>query len=258
MIMGYWGKLFGGFAGLMFGGPLGALLGAAAGHAFDRMQTGEPLDAFAPPPGAAFGPHASRSTREAAFSIAVIVLGAKMAKVDGVVTRAEIDAFKQVFRVPPAEMKNVARIFDAAKRDAQGFEPYARQMAILFRNEPAILEELLGGLFHIARSDGDVSQAKLAFLRKVADIFGFDHRHFARVRDRFLPAPATNPYDVLGLARTARDDEIKRAYRRLIREHHPDTLIARGLPREFAEQANAKMAAINAAYDEICRQRGLA
>ena len=253
--MGIWGKFIGGMAGFAMGGPLGALFGAAAGHAVDRMRE----DAEELPEPARLGTHgeAFRSSREAAFSVAVIVLGAKMAKVDGAVSRAEVDAFKQVFRVPPAEVRNVARIFDAAKGDSRGFEPYARQVALLFRREPAVLEELLGGLFHIARADGPVSPAELAFLRRVGDIFGFDAGRFARVRDRFLPAAAHDPYLVLGIARNASDDAVKKAYRRLIREHHPDTLVARGLPREMLAQANEKMAAINAAYDDIAKQRGL-
>lgn len=249
-----WGKFFGGVTGFAFGGPLGALFGAAAGHAYDKMRENDDE-----PNSQGFGSGflGGRSSKAAAFSVAVIVLGAKMAKVDGIVTRAEIDAFKQVFRVPPSETQNVARIFDAAKRDAQGFEPYARQMAILFRNEPAMLEELLGGLFHIARADQGISTAKMNFLRRVSDIFGFDAARFARVRDRFLPPPSTDPYNVLGISANLSDDEVKKAYRRLIREHHPDTLVARGLPREFLAQANERMAAINAAYDDICKRRGL-
>ncbi len=120
-----------------------------------------------------------------------------------------------------------------------------------------MLEELLGGLFHIARADQGISTAKMNFLRRVSDIFGFDAARFARVRDRFLPPPSTDPYNVLGISANLSDDEVKKAYRRLIREHHPDTLVARGLPREFLAQANERMAAINAAYDDICKRRGL-
>lgn len=249
-----WGKFFGGVTGFAFGGPLGALFGAAAGHALDKMRDDED-EPDIPPIDSGFT--GGRTAKESAFSVAVIVLGAKMAKVDGIVTRAEIDAFKQVFRVPPSETRNVARIFDAAKRDAHGFEPYARQVAILFRNEPAILEELLAGLFHIASADHGISNAKLNYLHRVADIFGLDSRRYARVRDRFLTASTADPYQVLGIRADLSDDEIKKAYRRLIREHHPDTLVARGLPRELLDQANGRMAAINAAYDEISKRRGL-
>ncbi len=255
--MGIWGKFAGGFVGFMMGGPLGAMFGAAAGHAVDRMQEEAEESLDEPPRSAGPGDDTFRSSREAAFTVAVIVLGAKMAKADGTVSRIEINAFKQVFRVPAAELRNVARIFDAAKGDATGFEPYARQLALLFRHQPAVLEELLGGLFHIARADGPVNAAELAFLRRVADIFGFDDDRFRRVRDRFMPTEVKDPYGVLGIARTASDDVVKKAYRRLIREHHPDRLVARGLPREMLDQANEKMAAINAAYDDIAKQRGL-
>lgn len=252
--MGIWGKFIGGMTGLAFGGPLGALIGAAAGHAVDRMRD-EPGGDDAPPiPGHGdFG----RATRETVFSVAVIVLGAKMAKADGSVSRPEIDAFKQVFRVPPGEVRNVARIFDAAKRDADGYEPYARQVAMLFRREPALLEELLAGLFHIARADGPLNAPELRFLNRIAAIFGLDAAQFARVRDRFLPSPQADPYQVLGLTPNVSDAEIKQTYRRLIRENHPDTLIARGLPREMVPQATEKMAAINAAYDLVAKHRGL-
>ncbi|MFO1152956.1 MAG: TerB family tellurite resistance protein [Rhodospirillales bacterium] len=254
--MGVWGKVFGGFAGFAVGGPLGALFGAAAGHAVDRMRDDA---ADSPPERPRLGASSDifHSSREAAFSVAVIVLGAKLAKADGTVSRAEVDAFKQVFRVPPGEVRNVARIFDAAKGDAKGFEPYARQVALLFRREPAVLDELLGGLFHIARADGAVNATELAFLRRVGDIFGFDAARFAQVRNRFLPAQTRDAYAILGIARTASDDAVKKAYRRLIRENHPDTLVARGLPREMLAQANEKMAVINAAYDDIAKQRGL-
>jgi DnaJ like chaperone protein len=120
-----------------------------------------------------------------------------------------------------------------------------------------VLEELLAGLFHIARADGPPSRPELSFLRRVAEIFGFDEAQFGRVRDRFMPAPEADPYDVLGLAQDASDEEVKKTYRRLIREHHPDGLLARGLPRDRIGEATGKMAAINAAYDIIAKRRGL-
>jgi DnaJ like chaperone protein len=192
-----------------------------------------------------------------AFSVAVVVLGAKLAKVDGAVNRAEINAFKDVFRVPRHDAEIVGRIFDAAKRDATGFEPYAQQVGILFRREQAMLEDLLASLFFVARADGEINPAEIAFLRRVGDLFGLDAQAFDRVRAIFVRPEAADPYGVLGLNRRASDEEVKKTYRRLIREHHPDTLIAKGLPKNFIEVANQKMAAINAAYDQIERERGL-
>src|SRR5512144_820684 len=173
-----WGKILGSFAGFAMGGPFGALFGAAVGHAYDKVHEG--FENPQMPPGrerpASFGggTGSGEMARQMAFSVAVVVLGAKVAKVDGPVNRAEINAFKDVFRVPRRDAGNVGRIFDAAKQDADGFEPYARQIGILLRGEPAMLEDLMASLFFIARADGDIKAAELAFLRRVAALFGLD------------------------------------------------------------------------------------
>ncbi len=175
-------------------------------------------------------------------------------------TTDEIRAFREVFHIPPEEVEAVGRLFNEAKRDATGFEPYAAQIAQLFANDRLMLEELLGGLFHIARAGGGLNQAELQYLRQVADIFGFDGRAFERIRATHMGGAVGDggdPYAVLGLKRNADEDEIKRTYRRLIREHHPDTLIAKGMPQEFIDLATQKMATINAAYDTIAKERGL-
>jgi DnaJ like chaperone protein len=229
------------------------MVGAAAGHAYDHLRQPTADDSGATPE----VEHADRSAREAAFGVAIVVLGAKMAKADGAVSRAEVKAFKTVFRVPPDEVKNVARIFDAAKRDSTGFEPYARQVASMFRSDPAILEELLVGLFHIAWADGPGQAAELDYLRRVAVIFGFGPQTFARILTQFQQPDAVDPYEVLGVDRTVTDAEVKTVYRKLIRENHPDTLVAKGMPQDFIDLANERMASINAAYDQIEKERGL-
>lgn len=260
-----WGKIIGSFAGFAMGGPFGALFGAAAGHAYDRMHEENPETQLPPPRsdgtaslGYTYDGRGSEAARQTAFTIAVIVLGAKVAKVDGSVNRAEIDAFKEVFRVPPREARKVGRVYNSARQNASDFEPYAQQMAILFRSEPAVLEDLLASLFYIARADGDIKPSEMTFLRRVGDLFGLDALAFERVRSMFMSSgvPA-DPYGVLGLSRAASDAELKNTYRRLIREHHPDALSAKGVPKSFMEVANQKMAAINAAYDQIQRERGL-
>lgn len=242
--MSIWGKIIGGFAGFAFGGPLGALLGAYAGHAFDKARYGR-------------GRTEEAVDKQVAFTIAVIVLSAKMAKADGHVSRDEVDAFKRIFHIPPDEMKNVGQIFDDARQDAKGFEVYAEQVAGMFAHEPAVLEELLGGLFHIAKADGVVHPAELDFLKNVAIIFGFSRQRFERIRVSHMGPEKADPFEVLGLTRKASNDEIKRTYRKLTRENHPDKLIAQGVPQEFIDLANEKMAVINAAYDRIEKERGL-
>ena len=243
--MSIWGKVIGGVAGFTLGGPLGALIGVYAGHKMDQARSGD---------GSKLG--ADTQTRQVAFTMAVIVLSAKMAKADGVVTREEVEAFKRVFHIPPDEMKKVGQLFDEARKDASGYEPYAQQVAQMFRHEPAILEELIGGLFHIAKADGEVHPAELEFLAKVSVIFGFSEHDFERLRASYDTPEKSDPYEILGVSRDDDDGTIKKAYRKLIVENHPDKLMAQGLPQEFIDLANEKMAAINAAYDTVKKQRG--
>lgn len=242
--MSVWGKIVGGAAGFALGGPLGAILGAVAGHAVDRMRAGGREGA------------ADNATKRIAFTIGVIVLGAKMAKADGTVTRDEIGAFKEVFHIPPEEMNNVGRLFNQARRDAAGFEPYARQIGRLFRDNPAVLEELLDGLFHIARADGAVNPEELDYLAQVAANFGLGEERWDRIRAANMEPDASDPYQILGVSRSASATEIKSAHRRLVLENHPDRLVAQGMPQEFIDLANEKLATINAAYDRVRQQRG--
>lgn len=242
--MSIWGKIMGGAAGFALGGPIGALLGAVAGHAVDKMSESGP-------PG-----EAQDGTKEIAFTIGVIVLGAKLAKADGQVTRDEVSAFRQVFHIPPDEVKNVGRLFDQARKAAHGFEPYAKQIGRLFENNPAVLEDLIDGLFHIARADGKVTPEEIEYLRRVAEIFGFDDAAWQRIRAANVGSDESDPYAILGVSRDDSDEAIKAAHRRLALENHPDKLIAEGLPQEFIDLANDKLAKINAANDQIRKERG--
>jgi DnaJ like chaperone protein len=235
--MSIWGKFSGAVAGLVTGGPVGALLGALAGHFLVDREDGD----------ASVG-----------FTIAVIALSAKMAKADGVVTEDEVRAFERLFRVAPEEAANVRRVFDMARRDTAGFEVYAGQIARLFASNPGVLEDILDGLFEIAKADGVLHPGEAAFLERVADVFGFAPNEFRRIRASHFAPDKADPYVVLGVAYDANDDEIKRTYRMLVRENHPDSLIGRGVPEQFVRLATDKLAAINSAYDKIRQERGLA
>ncbi len=236
--MSIWGKFGGAAAGLLVGGPVGAVLGVLAGHfLIDRNE-----DASAGEPGIT-------------FTIAVIALAAKMAKADGVVSDEEIEAFDRIFRVPPDEQANVRRFFDLARRDTAGYESYAGQIARIFAGNPAVLEDILDGLFEIAAADGVLHPGENAFLERVADIFGFAPGEYRRIRASHFPPDAADPYVVLGVSYDASDEEIKHTYRLLVRENHPDSLMARGVPEEFVKLATDKLAAINGAYEKIEAER---
>lgn len=239
--MSIWGKILGGAAGFALGGPLGALIGAAAGHAVDSMRR----------------PRDTDQTKSIAFTIAIIALGAKLAKVDGVVTRDEVEAFKRVFKIPPNEVRNVGRIFDQARKDHRGYEAYASQVAGMFRNNPAVLEELLYCLAYVARADGHVHPNEQEFLAKVADIFGLDVHAFERITAMRADMAAADPWSVLGVTREMSDEALKSAYRKLVRENHPDALTAQGMPEEFVQLANERLAAINDAWDRVTKERGI-
>jgi len=238
--MSIWGKIGGGAAGLLVGGPLGAALGLVAGHyLFDHgAETHGEGD-----PGIA-------------FTIAMIGLAAKMAKADGVVTEEEIDAFERIFRVPPEEQATVRRFFDLARQDTAGFEAYAQQIARMYAAQPAVLEDILDGLFEIAAADAVLHPDEEAFLERVSEIFGFSPGEFRRIRASHFAPDSADPYVVLGVSYEADNDEIKRTYYRLVRENHPDSLIARGVPEEFVKIATDKLAAINGAYEKILQERG--
>jgi len=243
--MSIWGKILGGMSGFALGGPLGAIIGAVAGHAVDKMHAATRED------------ESGDGTKQIAFTIGVIVLSAKMAKADGIVTREEIDAFKQVFKIPPAEMKNVGRVFNQARKDAGGFEPYARQLGRMFHGNPAVLEELLYGMFHIARADGKVTEEEIEYLESVAEHFGIGTAAWDRIRAANLGPAEADPYHILGVTPDHGDEAVKAAHRKLVLENHPDKLVAQGMPPEFIEIANEKLATVNAAYDEIRKRRGM-
>lgn len=189
--------------------------------------------------------------RSVAFTIAVIALGAKMAKADGHVTRDEVTAFREVFHIPRHEEPNAARVFDLARQDVAGFDAYARRIAGMFGAGADALVDLIEGLFYVAVADGEYHPKEDDFLHEVAEIFGIGERQFRAIRTRFVPDAPPDPYDVLGLPEGATLDEAKAAWRRLVRESHPDRMMARGLPEEAIRIAERRLIAINRAWEEI-------
>lgn len=264
-----WGKIIGGMAGFAFGGPFGAVLGAAAGHAAESggfADLGAKLGGnFRVSGMSGFGPARIASMfgrREQLFAVAVVVLSAKLAKCDGPVNRAEIDAFKRSFQIPPESARDIGRLFDQARDSSDGFDEYAAELGTAFADSPGVLEDVLTALFNIARADKPLTVGEQQFLLAVCHRFGLGEAAWQRASGATPRRPAAapggdDPYLVLGVSRTTPADELRAAWKRLMRENHPDSLASRGVPAEFITRASAKVARINAAWDQIKRERGL-
>lgn len=194
--------------------------------------------------------------RSIAFTIAVIALGAKMAKADGLVTRDEVMAFREVFQIAQEDEAGAAKVFNLARQDVAGFEDYAVRVREMFGAGHEALGDLLEGLFHIAVADGMYHPNEDEFLKDVADIFGLGEGEFRQIRSRFVPDAEADPYSVLGLTAEASMDELRAAWKRLVQESHPDRLVARGLPEEAVKMAEKRMVAINRAWAEVRDARG--
>lgn len=224
--MSIWTRITDAIAALRAGEPLAAV--------FDKLRT---------PPERSIG-----------FTIAVIALGAKMAKADGYVSRAEVAAFREVFHIPREEEEAAGKVYDLARQDVAGFEDYAKRVAAMFDNTDGTLCDLVEGLFHIAVADGTYFDAEDQFLRRVATIFGLSERQFRAIRTRFVPDAEPDPYQVLGIDPDAPLDEARSAWRALVRESHPDRMIARGVPEEAVRMAEKRLIAINRAWEEISEE----
>jgi DnaJ like chaperone protein len=192
--------------------------------------------------------------KSVAFTIAVIALGAKMAKADGQVTRDEVRAFRTVFEIAPEDEADAARVFNLARQDVAGFESYANRIARMFGPGSDSLIDVMDGLFHVAVADGEFHDVEEAFLRQVARIFGLSDRCFRTMVARFVPDAPRDPYDILGVAHDAPFEVIRAAWKRAVKESHPDVLAAHGLPEEALKLAEDRLRDINRAWEEISRR----
>ena len=239
--MSIWGKIIGGAAGFAFGGPLGAFLGGVAGHAIDKIKTEQKLPE-------------ETALKQIGFTIGVIVLSAKMAKADGKVTVEEIKAFKEKINVQENEIKNVAKLWDQAKKTIDGFEVYAKQVSDLLEKNSSVLEELLTLLIIIAQADGKITIPEIEYLKKVGDIFGFSNEDFERIYSS-QSGIYSDPYQILGVSQNAPIEEIKQKWKQLAINHHPDRLISQGIPQDLIQKNTSRLKEINNAWDIIQKQR---
>ena len=239
--MSIWGKIIGGATGFAFGGPIGALLGSVAGHAIDKIKTKKKLPE-------------ETALKQIGFTIGVIVLSAKMAKADGKVTEDEIRAFKEKINIPDNEIKNVAKLWDQAKKTTDGFQIYARQIANLLEKNSSVLEELLKLLIIIALADGKITIPEIKYLKEVGNIFGFSEEDFERIYSS-KSGVSSDPYQILGVSRDASIYEIKQKWKQLAINHHPDRLISQGIPEDLIHKSTSRLKEINNAWDTIQNQR---
>ena len=249
--MGIFATLMGGALGFAFGGPLGALMGVAAAAA--ASGAGRSRLRGAPVRGRV-------EEQQMAFLVAFIALAAKLSKADGQVTRDELAALKRVFPVPEAAAGQVGAIYNQARGDASGYEVYASQLTGIFGLRAPALENMIGALLVIANADGVYHPAERRFIADVAELFGYGAKDFQRIEGMFVHHEETvqsDDYAILGIEPAASDDEVKAAHRKFLKENHPDLAMARGLPEEFVELCNRKMAEANAAYDRIRHARSM-
>jgi len=237
--MSIWGSLIGGMVGFSLGGPFGMLLGSLIGGKISRARSGSTgnFGAFAQP--------------QQIFALSLIVLSAKLSKADGQVSKEELIAVRDKLKIPENEVEQVGKIFNKAKQESTGYEPYAQQIAQIYKNNPNVLEEVINILFYIAEADGNVSQSELDMMQNIARIFGLNQAQFNSIKESRKSSDKLNPYIVLGC--TSNDDfaTIRKKYLKLSKEHHPDVLINKGVPPEVIEESKKKMRSINSAFDQI-------
>ena len=235
--MSIWGSLIGGFVGFSFAGPIGALIGSMLGGRISSARRSSFQRSFA---------HSQQ-----VFAVALIILTAKLAKADGHVSREELIAIKDKLKIPEHEIDQVGKIFNKAKEDSLGYEPYAQQIAQIYRNNPVVLDEIINTLFYIAEADSNVSNSELTMIRNIAKIFGLSESQFEGIKESRKGSDKLNPYIVLGCSPKDDFTTIRKKYLQLSKEHHPDVLVSKGVPQEVIKESKKKMRAINSAFDQI-------
>ena len=233
--MSIWGSLIGGMIGFSFGGPFGMLLGSLIGGKVSRSRPS--FQSFAKP--------------QQIFALSLIVLSAKLSKVDGQVSKEELIAVKDKLKIPDQELDQVGKIFNKAKEESAGYEPYAQQIAQIYKENLNVLEEVINILFYIAEADGTVSPSEDKMIEDISRIFGLNSNQFNSIKESRKSSEKLNPYIVLESNPNDDLQVIRKKYLKLSKEHHPDLLMSKGVPQEVIEESKKKMRSVNAAWDQI-------
>ena len=231
------GSLSGGMIGLSLGGPFGMLLGSILGGKISRAR--------------AQGGFSAANQSQKIFALSLIVLSAKLSKADGQVSREELIAVKDKLKIPENELDEVGKIFNQAKEESTGYEPYAQQIAQFYKGNLNVLEEVINILFYIAESDGKVTSDEKNMIEQIAYIFGLNEMQYNSIKESRKASDKLNPYMVLESKPGDDLQTIRKRYLRLSKEHHPDLLLSKGVPKEVIEESKKTMRAINSAWDQI-------
>ena len=235
--MSIWGSLLGGIIGFSLGGPFGALLGSFLGGKISNISSSN-----------TFG---SQQNAQQIFALSLIILSAKLSKADGRVSKEELIAVKEKLQIPDSEIDQVAKIFNKAKDESTGYEPYAKQISEIFKGNQNVLEEVINILFYIAEADGHVSNEEESMIANIAFNFGLSQNQYESIKESRKSSDKLNPYIVLESQPTDDLKLIRKKYIKLSKEDHPDLLISKGVPIEVINESKNKMRAINAAWDQI-------
>jgi DnaJ like chaperone protein len=235
--MSIWGSLLGGVIGFSFGGPFGALLGSFLGGKISRLSSSKKISV--------------QQNAQEVFALSLIILSAKLSKADGHVSKEELIAVKEKLQIPDSEIDQVAQIFNKAKDESTGYEPYAKQIAEIFKGNINVLEEVINILFYIAEADGHVSSDEEDMIANIAYIFGLSQKQYQSIKESRKSSDKLNPYIVLESQPTDDLQIIRKKYIKLSKEHHPDLLMSKGVPVEVINESKNKMRAINAAWDQV-------
>lgn len=189
-----------------------------------------------------------------AFTSAFVVLSAKMAAADGIAVSSETEAFERFLEVPDREKPRIRLLFDQAKEDVTGYEIYADKVEEMLGLDPDTKRRVFECLMFIACADGILHPAEDHFLKTVASRFGYSDIEFLNIRSLFIEDPES-PYSILNVPSDASNHQIRKQYRKLVKECHPDNLIAIGAPPAVIKAASTKLSHYIAAYEKIMKLR---